>query len=181
VARRAPDPAQTSAPSTDGWLLAEVVTRMRRALRFGLRSEYPWERLPMAQVELLQRLSDEPGLRVSELADRHRLAPNTVSNLVQQMVQAGLVERRGDAVDRRAVTIELTGVGRTMLQGWLAANSRHLEAALERLSPSDRRVVIASVPAWSRLVQQLEQPGDEPVAGTVGTAGTAGTVGQEPA
>jgi DNA-binding MarR family transcriptional regulator len=150
--------------SADGWLLAEVVTRMRRALRFGVRSEYPWERLPMAQVELLQRLSDEPGLRVSELADRHRLAPNTVSNLVQQMVQAGLAERRSDAVDRRAVTVELTRVGRTMLQGWLVANSRHLGAALDRLSRADRTAIVASLPAWGRLVQELEQSGAEPGA-----------------
>jgi DNA-binding MarR family transcriptional regulator len=137
---------------------------MRRALRFGLRSEYPWERLPMAQVELLQRLNDEPGLRVSELADRHRLAPNTVSNLVQQMVQAGLVERRGDAIDRRAVTIELTSTGREMLQGWLVANSRHLGAALDQLSAGDRQAIVASLPAWGRLVQQLEHGGASAVA-----------------
>lgn len=170
MVRRSTEPARVKA-SADGWLLAEVVTRMRRALRFGLRSEYPWERLPMAQVELLQRLSDEPGLRVSELAERHRLATNTVSSLVQQMVQAGLVERRSDTVDRRAVTIELTSTGRQMLRGWLAANSRHLGVALDRLSADDRATIVASLPAWGRLVQQLEQSADGP----------AGTAGQESA
>lgn len=161
MAKRASGPSRELKASADGWRLAEVVTRMRRALRFGLRGEYPWERLPMAQVELLQRLADEPGLRVTELAERHRLATNTVSSLVQQMVHAGLVERRDDAIDRRAVTISLTASGQEMLQGWLAANGRHLGAALDRLSPSDRQTIVASLPAWGRLVQQLEQGGDQ--------------------
>lgn len=144
-------------PSDDGWQLAEVVTRMRRALRFGVRAEYPWERLPMAQVELLQRLADEPDLRITDLAQRHRLANNTVSNLVQQMVQAGLVERRPDSDDRRAVTIALTEHGVQLLRGWLDANGRRLEAALADLTPVDRHAIIAALPAWGRLVERLEQ------------------------
>ena len=32
--------------------------------------------LPVAQVESLQRLHHEPGLRVNDLAARHRLASN---------------------------------------------------------------------------------------------------------
>src|SRR5689334_4324217 len=68
------------------WPLAEVVTRLRRALRASVRSEFAWERLPMAQIELMQRLADEPQLRVKDLAERHRLATNTVSQLVQQLV-----------------------------------------------------------------------------------------------
>lgn len=82
------------------WPLADVVNRLRRILRSSIRSDFPWERLPMAQVEILQRLADEPGLRVTELAGRQKLAINTVSNVIQQTVLAGLV-------DRRAVTVHL--------------------------------------------------------------------------
>ncbi|TAM89350.1 MAG: MarR family transcriptional regulator [Jatrophihabitans sp.] len=147
------DPSHGTAP---GWPLAEVVTRLRRALRAGVRADYPWERLPMAQVELLQRLADEPGLRVSDLAARHRLAPNTVSNLVQQLVQSGLVVRTADPGDRRAVVITLTRAGEAQLQGWLDANSRRLAAALERLSARDRNAILRIVPALTRLVDALE-------------------------
>ena len=94
------------------WALADVVNRLRRVLRSSIRSEFPWERLPMAQVEILQRLAEEPGLRVTELAARQKLAINTVSNVIQQMVLAGSVQRREDPRDRRAVIIEhLTDTG----------------------------------------------------------------------
>jgi DNA-binding MarR family transcriptional regulator len=156
--RPRPEPApELVGASTDGWALAEVVTRLRRVLRSSVRSDYPWERLPMAQVEILQRLAEEPGLRVTELADRHRLATNTVSNLIQQMVVAGLVTRRDDPRDRRAVTVELTRAGRDQLRGWLAANGRRLDAALRELPAADRRAILATLPSLALLVERLER------------------------
>jgi DNA-binding MarR family transcriptional regulator len=62
--------------------LTAVVTRLRRALRASIRTEYPWESLPMAQVELLLALQDHQPIRIGELASLLRLAPNTVSGLV---------------------------------------------------------------------------------------------------
>ena len=119
----------------------------------------------MAQVEVLQRLAEEPGLRVSELAARHRLATNTVSNLIQQMVLAGLVERREDARDRRAVTVDLTPQGAGQLRGWLAANDRRLDAALGDLPAQDRRAILAALPAFSRLVERLERSDEQSLLG----------------
>ena len=149
--------AETSA---DGWALTEVVTRLRRVLRSSVRSEIPWERLPMAQVEILQRLAEEPGLRVTELATRHRLATNTVSNLIQHMVLAGLVIRTVDPRDRRAVTLEMTNSGAQHLQGWLAANSHRLDDALADLPAANRRAILDALPSLALLVDRLER-GDE--------------------
>ncbi|MCW2542439.1 MAG: hypothetical protein JWN95_4164 [Frankiales bacterium] len=129
---------------------------MRRVLRASIRSDYPWERLPMAQVEILQRLADEPGLRVTELAARHKLAVNTVSNVIQQMVVAGLVDRQVDARDRRAVTLQLTEPGREQLTGWLSANARRLDAAFQQLSAADRTSILHSLPSLTRLVETME-------------------------
>lgn len=119
----------------------------------------------MAQVEVLQRLAEEPGLRVSELANRHRLATNTVSNLIQQMVLAGLVERREDLRDRRAVTVDLTPEGVEQLRGWLAANDRRLDAALHDLPAQDRRAILAALPSFSRLVDRLERSDEQTLLG----------------
>lgn len=144
--------------STPGevWALADVVNRLRRILRSSIRSEFPWERLPMAQVEILQRLAEEPGLRVTELATRQKLAINTVSNVIQQMVVAGLVDRRVDDHDRRAVTVHLTDTGEQQLQGWLQANGRRLDAAFSDLAEQDRAAILATLPSLRRLVERLE-------------------------
>lgn len=144
------------AVEVDAWELTDLVTRLRRVLRSSIRTDFPWETLPMAQVEILQRLAEEPGLRVSDLARRHRLAANTVSNLIQQMVLTGLVARAEKPGDRRSVTLQLTETGAASLAGWQAANERRLNGALSALSASDRTRIAAVLPALSRLVTQLE-------------------------
>ncbi|HEX2902029.1 MAG TPA: MarR family transcriptional regulator [Jatrophihabitans sp.] len=148
----------TGRPSeVDAWTLTAVVTRLRRVLRASIRSEYPWESLPMAQVELLQRLADEPGLRLNDLAARHRLASNTVSTLVQQLVTAGLLARRPHPQDRRAVELRLTGDGARVLADWQASHERRFAEAMAGLPAADRRAIGAALPALSRLVDQLER------------------------
>lgn len=111
----------------------------------------------MAQVEVLQRLAEEPNLRVSELAQRHRLAPNTVSALIQQMVIAQLVTRVTDEGDRRAVVLRLTEFGRARLSGWREANQRRLTVALEQLTQQDRSAILLALPALAALAGELEQ------------------------
>lgn len=145
------------ARKADAWLLTDVVTQLRRVLRSSIRTDYPWESLPMAQVELLQRLADEPGLRINDLAQRHRLANNTVSTLVQQLVTAGLVRREPSAADRRAVTVSLTEQGTELIAGWRSAHERRIADALDQLSEADRASVLGALPALSKLVSRLRQ------------------------
>jgi DNA-binding MarR family transcriptional regulator len=138
------------------WSLTGVITRLRRVLRSSVRQDFPWESLPMAQVEVLQRLAEEPGLGVSELAARQRLATNTVSNLVQQMVTSGLAERTSRPGDRRAVSLSLTETGERILAAWQAANDRRLGQALERLPEAYQKAIEHAVPALAALAALLE-------------------------
>ena len=143
-------------PEIDVWLLTDVVTRLRRVLRASIRSEYSWESLPMAQVEIMQRLRDEPGIRVQDLAQRHRLAKNTVSVLVRQLVTADLVSRSPDPVDRRAASVRLTSAGEQMLADWQRAHESRFAIALAHLSDLESAVMQSALPVLCRLVDELE-------------------------
>lgn len=138
------------------WALTDLITRLRRVLRASVRSEIPWEKLPMAQVEVLQRLVEEPGIHISDLARRHLLATNTVSALIQQMVVAGLVVRTTAPYDRRAVLLHVTELGRTSLTQWLRANEARLTDALAYLTEGEQRVIDKALPAFLALAAQLE-------------------------
>ncbi|SBW19215.1 transcriptional regulator [Candidatus Protofrankia californiensis] len=135
--------------------LTEVVTRLRRVLRTSIRSDYPWESVPMAQIELLQCLDERDGTRVGELAGLLRLAPNSVSTLVQQLANTGLVRRDRDPLDRRAAQVSLTDAGSQRLAGWQHAHERRLGEALGRLSDPDREAIMAALPALTHLVDAL--------------------------
>ena len=141
---------------SEAWGLTDVITRLRRTLRAGVRDELPWEALPMAQVELLQRLADEPGLGVSELAQRQHLAKNTVSNLVAQMASSGLLERRASEADRRAVVLSLTDDGHSRLAHWPQANERRIRRALAALAAEDQDTINRALPALRALASRME-------------------------
>ena len=139
-------------------LLTDVVTRLRRALRSSIRTDYPWESLPMAQIELLQTLAAAP-LRVGELAARQRLAPNTVSGLVGKLLEAGFVDRQADPGDRRTARIALTGAGHRQLEDWQRAHERRIAEALGSLSAADHDAVMAALPGLESLARALASPG----------------------
>jgi len=147
----------TAAPPHDAGAdqLADVVARLRRALRRGIRGDYPWELLPMAQVELLQQLAAHPASRVGDLAANLRLAPNTVSTLVAQLTERGLLARVADPADGRSRRLSLTGAGGQQLQAWQQAQRRMLADALSRIAASDQRAVLAALPAFERLTRAL--------------------------
>lgn len=136
--------------------LADTVSELRSSLRRGIRTTHPWEVLPAAQVEILQRLSQRPGVRVNDLATQLRLAPNTVSTLTKQMGAAGLLNTNDDPADGRIRRLSLTDVGREQLEAWQQAQEGLLTNAVDRLSDADRALIVDAIPALVRLVRTLD-------------------------
>lgn len=153
----APAPEQTASTevSFEVKILTEVVTRLRRALRTSIRSDYPWESLPMARVELLLALRDHQPVRIGQLANLLRLAPNTVSGLVQVLVDAELAARAPDSGDRRVAVVTLTDAGQAKLADWEQAHQQRIGNALDQLPAADQATIRAALPALAHLVDHL--------------------------
>jgi DNA-binding MarR family transcriptional regulator len=88
------------------------------------------------------------------LATAEQVRPPTMTRLVRDMERDGLVTRRGDADDRRVQWIHPTPRGRKLLEQGRARRVGALEAAIGRLTPSDRRVLAEALP----LIEQLARP-----------------------
>lgn len=147
----------TTAPlAADRLLLA--VHRIRRLVRQRIRAEWGSPPLPESQLEVVRLVRARPGLRVQEAADALGIAPNTVSTLLRQLDAAGLVERRGDPGDGRAIRLHLTPAARARIARWRDRREAIVAAALGELSPADRSAIEAALPALARLVQLLERP-----------------------
>ena len=128
--------------SDEARTLTDVVTRLRRALRTSIRADWPWESLPMAQVELLQTLAERPPMKVGDLAAILKLAPNTVSGLVSQLIDSGLVVRGGDPKDRRVARLSVSPRGHEQLLVWQREHEKRIGAALGKLEASEREDVV---------------------------------------
>src|ERR1700689_5709826 len=80
--------------------LLEALAAIRRAIRRRVGRPAELSVLTGAQLEVVRLLRREPGVSIADAAARLRVAPNTVSTLVGQLADAGVLERRSDEAAR---------------------------------------------------------------------------------
>ncbi|MBB5750385.1 MarR family winged helix-turn-helix transcriptional regulator [Micrococcus sp. TA1] len=78
------------------------------------------------------------GLRLKDLAERLRIAPRSATEVVDQLQDRGLVERRPDPADRRATRIVLTGDGARVREQVREERRRQAGDYFSVLSEGDR-------------------------------------------
>src|SRR3954447_16823216 len=116
--------------------LAELSGRLRRGLRAGVRRDWPYDQLSTAQLDLLRLLSDHGDLSVNAAAAHLGVAPNTVSGLVRQLTDAGLLTRVTDAADRRVNRLHASALALRRLRRWRGYRDALLADALGQLDPA---------------------------------------------
>lgn len=71
--------------------------------------------LGFAHIQLLSNLAERGGLSAGDLAAAAELSPASVTQLLDSLVDSGLVERTRAEHDRRVVTCTLTSRGRQLV------------------------------------------------------------------
>jgi DNA-binding MarR family transcriptional regulator len=97
--------------------------------------------LDPAAAQLLAWLVKQGPSRQGELAECTFLDPSTVSRRISQLVQHGLVERRADEGDGRAVRLHPTERGRELFQAFWAKREQLVQATVEAWEPADIRTL----------------------------------------
>lgn len=95
--------------------LAEAFWSVARQLR-GTSQEAlaPWDITP-SHLRALRSLNRHGTMRLSELSGRLDIAPRSATEVVDALETRGLVARRPDPGDRRAILVEMTGHGSEVL------------------------------------------------------------------
>jgi DNA-binding MarR family transcriptional regulator len=139
--------------------LMRAVVGLRRVVRRGVRFTLPDPPLRGAQIELLRVVEEKPGIGVAAAAGELHLAGNSVSTLVNQLIDAGMLRREIDPLDRRAARLQLTEAARCRLENWRRARTGLVAGALSELPEADSTAITSALPALEKLMQILkEQP-----------------------
>lgn len=141
--------------------LADVVSRLRRAMRRAARAAELPPALSVAQYELLSCLAERPGARPGQLARQLRLAPSSVATLVNGLRAAGLVTRDTGPGDRRTASLRLTPAGDAAVTGWKSLNEELLRVALGSLPAASGEALRAALPALRELAGAVDALADE--------------------
>jgi DNA-binding MarR family transcriptional regulator len=137
--------------------LADAVFGFRRVARRVVRQTFTSDTpLPPSEAELLALVGRSKGTSVREAAQALQLAPNTVSTLVSRLVEAGLLERRVDPSDGRAVRLQLTNDGAARVRRWRRHRAAMLSRALDALDEDERAALSNALAPFRRLTESLD-------------------------
>ncbi|MEV7929469.1 MULTISPECIES: MarR family transcriptional regulator [unclassified Kitasatospora] len=129
--------------------LADTMTRaIKRIRRQTGRQLEPYGITP-GQARALNTLAHAPGcelpdhpMRLSDLAERLHIAPRSATTVVDALEEAGLVERRPDPADRRAVRILLTEAGRAAVERIGQVRHEVAQEYFGEVSPDEQEVLL---------------------------------------
>ena len=131
--------------------LGDLVLRVARAVRRrGAEAMAPWEIAPH-HARALKVISRHEGIRPGELAGHLRVAPRSVTDVVDALEARGLLAREPDPGDRRATVLVLTASGRQLMQEIGQARRADADVYFAHLSASDRadlERILRTVDAW---------------------------------
>jgi DNA-binding MarR family transcriptional regulator len=97
--------------------------------------------LSMSQFGVLFHLNRMPSCGVSDLGDHLGVTSAAASQLLDRLVQQGLIQRTEDPHDRRVKQIALTDEGRQVLDEGLQARQDWLEDLSQALTPDEKQQI----------------------------------------
>jgi DNA-binding MarR family transcriptional regulator len=126
-----------------------AVGRLARRLRQQAEAE-----ITASQLSALASIGRLGPITLGNLASVERLRPPTVTRIVANLGESGLVARQADASDRRVSRVEVTQSGRELLEVTRTRKDAYLATRLATLGKADLDVLRQATAVLERLLQE---------------------------
>ena len=94
---------------------------------------------------VLAALRERDGRRMGDLSQTTSIEVSTLTRLVDNMEKKGMVERRRDAQDARAIALHVTPAGKRLTQRIVPIAERYESVALTGFSPREEQALKAAL------------------------------------
>jgi DNA-binding MarR family transcriptional regulator len=112
--------------------------------------------LSMPQFGILMQLHYRHNCGVSDLSERFDITNAAASQLVDKLVQSGLIQRAEDPSDRRAKLLNLTDKGTDLIQQGLEGRYRWVDELAGKLNAEERAKVSEALKIMRQAAEELE-------------------------
>jgi DNA-binding MarR family transcriptional regulator len=110
-------------------------------------------RFSFSTLSVLHTLSRNGPLRVTDLTATEQLKQPALTSVVAKLERDGLVSRRRDPRDGRAVLLSLTQEGRRIVRSRHADRVAELSRLVDQLNDQERDVLAGSARVLARLIE----------------------------
>ena len=109
--------------------------------------------LSMPQFSLMMQLYYRGACGLSEISERFEITSAAASQHVDNLVQAGLIERTEDPHDRRAKNIQLSAKGKSLIDKGIGERYRWIDQLAEGLSEKEREGIAEALMALTEAAR----------------------------
>jgi DNA-binding MarR family transcriptional regulator len=113
--------------------------------------------LSMPQVNALMRLYYHETCGVSDIGRQLGVSNAAASQMVERMVQQGLLERTECVGDRRIRQLSLTSKGRELVEQAIDARHQWLQELPAQLTREQQAAIVAGLSSLTEAAQRLEE------------------------
>lgn len=110
-----------------------------------------------AQFRVLVLLASRGPQRPSDLADALQVAPSSATRMCQRLVDQGLVEREGNAADRRAVWLRPSAAAMELLRTVTRRRRAAINRALAAMDDGDGARMVLALTAFGRAAGEIPE------------------------
>ena len=110
----------------------------------------------MPQLSTLMRLYHEGACGVSDIGSHLGVTSAAASQMIDRLVQQGLLERSEDPNDRRGKHIQVTLKGRKVIEDGIEARRLWMEELTSELTPEEQQLITHALILLTQAARRLE-------------------------
>ncbi len=110
------------------------------------------------QISTLMRLYYQGACGVSDIGAHLDVSNAGASQMIEKLVQSGLLERAEDHNDPRAKQIALSAKGRKLIEQSIEARRRWLEGLTDAFTAAQQEAIIVALTNLTAAARESEQP-----------------------
>ncbi len=137
--------------------LKEKAEQMELNMNWRLKEECGCCGISLAQWQILAELVKAEETCICHLAEFIGVDSSTLSRTINRMVEAGLVDRITNALDRRYVSLSLTDKGKLLYQSIEERDTSYYSKVFESIPKDKREQVIESLHLFIEALQKCKE------------------------
>jgi DNA-binding MarR family transcriptional regulator len=112
--------------------------------------------LSMPQFSVMMQLHYRGACGMSRISEGYDITPAATSQLVDKLVQSGLIQRVEDPNDRRAKLLSLTDKGSELIQQGMQERYRWVNELTEKLTAEEQVQISEALDIMTKAAQEIE-------------------------
>ena len=139
--------------------IAELASQLRPALlRLTrlVRNQRVDMSVTLTQLSAMAALRKHGPMSAGELAAFERVQPPSMTKVLANLEERGLVRREVHPTDRRQAVLEITAEGDALLESERRSRDAWLTRQLATLSAEDRALIQRAIPIMEKLAEQQQ-------------------------